>query len=716
MTRNPDHEAIFALLAAAVPDDLVVPVLDRLDAASLLATATPDPGWVGPVLAHGTPAHLAVLAANPELTRAQLRALAAELALRAAEPAAGAGRPERLHLSAAAERAYVHRRSTPRLRHHLANGPLGEELAERLHHVNRIDCLRPLAVTGNPRVLLRILTTRGDLVTEAEQADAVLRLLSAGQAHRIVQLLGHPRTTAPRRRVRRELRRLLGEYDTLPAGAGDPRAAALVLMARRPDRQGGLTGLLRERPQAPHFVLPAPIRRDPAELVRRHLHKPLPVPVRTWMLLWDDLEPDVARAFLHHGPSPVPAPRDVRYLAALAVRFGLLSLDDVVRATAPVRLLPGLIMVKSGGGVPYPISDPQLRDAGGQWLQHERSAMLRTVDTLLADAPPRGIVAAAETRPGSTPGTLPELLRAEPSGLGLDAELLHWLLTRAPATVVPDVIRALRPDDALSLAAVALRRDTPAILDSVLTLRTDPPVRDRLVATVPDAARDLPDTGTRPCEAPCIPPAERAGSGRQRQSGRGPGTPTTRRSAGHDSQASRPPVDWAAVTARYRDGVADEPRDAWLLAQHPELPEELAPLLINAHPGLFSSSPDTGWNPVLVRAFLPRLRRRYDARHWVGVHLAHGTLTAADLLRHGIPARLALPRRGREWYRPAVLPDKPLADEVRRRLGSRTDDGEMWAVAARLLPAFPGTLAELFDAAVADARTGDGVDGSPGKS
>ncbi|MEU9111091.1 hypothetical protein AB0D04_04625 [Streptomyces sp. NPDC048483] len=52
-----------------------------------------------------------------------------------------------------------------------------------------------------------------------------------------------------------------------------------------------------------------------------------------------------------------------------------------------------------------------------------------------------------------------------------------------------------------------------------------------------------------------------------------------------------------------------------------------------------------------------------------------------------------------------MLPDKPLVDEVRRRLGPSTDDLETWAVAARLLPAFSGTLAELFDTAVAITRT-----------
>ncbi|MFI0717372.1 hypothetical protein ACH4SK_43890 [Streptomyces inhibens] len=780
MTHDSDHEAIFALLAAAVPDDLVVPVLDRLAATSLLGTARPYPGFVGPVVAHGTPEHLAALAANPALTRAQLRALAEELSARAADPAAGAGSPERFHLSIAAELAYVHRRATPRLRHHLANGPLGEELAERLHNARRIDYVRPLAVSGDPRVLLRILTAPGDRVTEAEQADAALRLLSAGQADRVVELLGRPGTTTPRRRVRRELRRLLGEYGTLPAGACDPRAAVLVRMARRPDSQGGLTGLLRDRPHDPHLVLSAPVRRDPADLVRRQLRRPLPVPVRSWMLLWDDLEPDVARAFLHHGPSPDPAPHDAHHIAALAVRIGPLSLDDVVRATAPVRLLPGLITAKGVGRVIPATNDPQLRDAGSNWLKHERSSMLRTVDTLLADAPPRGLIAAAETRPGSPPGTLPELLCAEPSGIGVDAELLHWLLTRAPATAVPDVIRALRPDDALSLAAVAIRRDTPVILGAVLTLRTDPPVHDRLLATALDAARDVhaarhrapkaavetlveegkllwigeptlltrlvradvpgvyayvmrhggfhehsdgtveglddrlepfvrdfldehgpdavnPDTVTRIFDSRCLPSAEPP---------KGPSTPTKLRVAGHGSQAPRTPVDWAAVTARYRDGVAGEPRDAWVIAHHPELPEELAPLLLDAHPELFSSHhPDTRWKPVLVRAVLPRLRRQHNPQYWVGVHLAHGTLNAADLLRHGTPACHALPRPGVKWHRQAVLPDKPLADEVRRRLGSLTDDREMWAVAARLLPAFSGTLAELLDTAVAIIRT-----------
>ncbi|MFI9047404.1 hypothetical protein [Streptomyces sp. NPDC053427] len=718
MTHDSDHRAIGALLAAVVPDDLVVPVLDRLAATSLLGTARPDPGLVGPVVMHGTPAHLVALAANPALTRAQLRALAEELTARAADPAAGAGSPERSHLSTAAELAYVHQRATPRLRHHLANGPLGEELAERLHSAHGIHYVRPLAVSGDPRVLLRILTAPGDRVTEAEQADAALRLLSAGYAHLVVELLGRPGTTTPRRRVRRELRRLLGEYGTLPAGASDPRAAALVRMARRPDNQGGLTGMLRDRPHDPHFVLPSPVRRDPAELVRRHLRRPLPLPVRFWMLAYDDLEPEVARAFLHHGPSPDPTPVDAHRIAALAVRIGPLAPEDVVRATAPVRLLPGIIAT---GYMPV-MNDPQLRDAGVNWQQHERAAMHRIVDTLLADAPPRGLVAAAETRPGSTPGTLPELLRAEPSGSGVDAELLHWLLTRAPATAVPDVICALRPDDALSLAAVAIRRDTPAILDTVLTLRTDPPVRDRLLATALDAARDVHAARHRAPKAeaeaeegkllwigepPLLTRLFRADvPGAYAYVRRHGGLPGHTDGTVGSLDAPRPPIDWDAFIARYRDGVRGDRSDAWIMAQHPELPEELAPLLLHAHPDLFSSyQPDTNWQPVLVRAVLPRLRRQLDPSYWVAVHLAHGTLNAADLLRRGAPARHALPRRGVVWLRGTTLPDKRLADEVRRRLGPATDDLEMWAVAAGLLPTFSGTLAELFDTAVALTRT-----------
>ncbi|MEU8784473.1 hypothetical protein [Streptomyces sp. NPDC048637] len=55
---------------------------------------------------------------------------------------AGAGGAERMHLSIAAELLYVHRHATSRLRHHLTNGPLGEELAERLHSARRIDYVR----------------------------------------------------------------------------------------------------------------------------------------------------------------------------------------------------------------------------------------------------------------------------------------------------------------------------------------------------------------------------------------------------------------------------------------------------------------------------------------------------------------------------------------------------------------------------------------------
>ncbi|MEU9111092.1 hypothetical protein AB0D04_04630 [Streptomyces sp. NPDC048483] len=133
MTHDSDHQALRALLGAAVPDDLVVPVPDRLAATSLLGTARPDAGFVGPVIAHGTPAHLTALAANPALTRARLRALAERLSAGAADPAAGAGSPERAHLSTAAELTYVHRDATPRLRHHLATGPFGAEPAARLH-------------------------------------------------------------------------------------------------------------------------------------------------------------------------------------------------------------------------------------------------------------------------------------------------------------------------------------------------------------------------------------------------------------------------------------------------------------------------------------------------------------------------------------------------------------------------------------------------------
>ncbi|MCZ1012622.1 hypothetical protein O1L68_43865 [Streptomyces lydicus] len=106
-------------------------------------------------------------------------------------------------------------------------------------------------------------------------------------------------------------------------------------------------------------------------------------------------------------------------------------------------------------------------------------------------------------------------------------------------------------------------------------LRSAPTPR---VAGTPGDPRRRSDAAYGP-ERPRPPPGHRPGPGRPRARRRTPA-----------------PVDWAAVTARYREGLADEPRDAWLLAQHSQLPEELPPLLIDAHPKLFSSyHPDTRW-------------------------------------------------------------------------------------------------------------------------
>lgn len=86
-------------------------------------------------------------------------------------------------------------------------------------------------------------------------------------------------------------------------------------------------------------------------------------------------------------------------------------------------------------------------------------------------------------------------------------------------------------------------------------------VRQRLSRRAPPPTAN-PETGTRIFDNSRLPLAAPA---------RDRSAPSGLRGAGHDSQAARTLIDWAAVTARYREGVAGEPRDAWVTAHHPEL-------------------------------------------------------------------------------------------------------------------------------------------------
>ncbi|MGW1997899.1 hypothetical protein [Embleya sp. NPDC001921] len=120
------------------------------------------------------------------------------------------------------------------------------------------------------------------------------------------------------------------------------------------------------------------------------------------------------------------------------------------------------------------------------------------------------------------------------------------------------------------------------------------------------------------------------------------------------------PIPWAAVARRHTDKPLD-PAALEALAEHDDCPTELLRALIHR------SIDDLPW----------RLRGTLRDR-----------LDAAELAAEARPARAALPLVPAEDVRPLIT--APLGDSV-----------ESWAVAARLLPDFPGSLTELVHTAAA---------------
>lgn len=118
------------------------------------------------------------------------------------------------------------------------------------------------------------------------------------------------------------------------------------------------------------------------------------------------------------------------------------------------------------------------------------------------------------------------------------------------------------------------------------------------------------------------------------------------------------PIPWEAVVRRH----TDKPLDATALealTEHDDCPAELLRALIRR------PIDDLPW----------RLRRTVRER-----------LDAAELVAEARPARAALSLASADKIRPLIT--APLGDSVER-----------WAVAARLLPDFPGSLTELVDTA-----------------
>jgi hypothetical protein len=446
-----EHDDGLLALAEAIPARQLMPVLDRLAGGRLPDLGTdrrrPVPeALVGAVLAHGRPEQLAALVGIPFpdepkgpvalLRRCHLR-LRRELLHRIAERVAGdAG------LGELAYTVYTHPAAGPRTRHLLVRSVHTAALASRVagDPEARPEHLRPLLVTGDPEIAWRIVTARGDTVTDPEQARAVLILLDHGRAGLLAEHLGERQEHAsPRRLIRRHLSELMGlRKDGTPDGA----TAALRRLAGLLDAPAGRAALLRARPHDTGFVLHAACADDPgdAELIRRHLRRPLPIEAREGIAREATLGRPTVLALLRNGEPPRDGAERAAVLksAFQLCREGILSHSELLLHTGPVGLLPE--MVGDGSGV--------LKDG----LRSE-------LRTLLAGAAPEAVVAAARETRGRS---LAQLLDgAAPAGLAgiaggdapahCDIPLLHHLLLLIPPEAASAALALLTPAETLDV-------------------------------------------------------------------------------------------------------------------------------------------------------------------------------------------------------------------------------------------------------------------------
>jgi hypothetical protein len=177
------------------------------------------------------------------------------------------------------------------------------------------------------------------------------------------------------------------------------------------------------------------------------------------------------------------------------------------------------------------------------------------------------------------------------------------------------------------------------------------------------------------------------------------------------------PIPWDEITAHYR-ASGTLPRAALdRVLDRDDLPPGLAALLLDAH-GRMLRQPAAWWRRPVIEAALPRLREMgVTGPQWLREVLRLGTVDERTVIRLAAPARLVLPvlaERALESKAPSARPAGALAG-----WGAEPgpDSPAGWVVALRLLPDFPGTLAELLATAsgtVQHPEPGNPPEAAPG--
>lgn len=169
------------------------------------------------------------------------------------------------------------------------------------------------------------------------------------------------------------------------------------------------------------------------------------------------------------------------------------------------------------------------------------------------------------------------------------------------------------------------------------------------------------------------------------------------------------PVPWEAIRERLIRGEFDLPNLA-ILADHPRIPETVALAMIEARPKV--CFPKLGHRSRTLGPAALRIDRPNYTWERVGIvdgaswdHcLREGVITPAEFLDQGRSARRILftVNAGPGRFAPVR---RLLRALVERYLA---DDADAWAVTARLLPDFPGSVTELLATARAAAAPAAG--------
>ncbi len=685
---------------------------------------------------------------DPDLIREVLEAkpLAGEWTLR--RVAAGLNDIGDPQLAAIAAEVYAHSDATSAIRHTLARGPLGPAMAECLLADNPPSPphLRPLLATGDPEVARQLLRLPAASVTRGEQAQAAMSLLARGLGSDLEELLrpvlGHGK---PGVHIATELEEAFAEG--VPSDAEAPQVAALRRVAEEaqtPRQLRLLAEQLNSQRQSHEFVLHSPHLHDLNTLVG------VALPRKTRRILVDELQqkcpPEIGRSLLDHRDA---AGEPDSALVTPRQALGAASAKDVVRYTAPVGHLAELMDPSCDQGLGWPID-----------LMY-RAQLNVDLSELLKDVSPEALLSAAGGGPDFD-GTLPELLAsgtAHPDIVDLTpegVEFLHLLLHFAPAETVREVLSRVSAQDALGLArhaAVWLThvpvddkdekadlRPYHSVLCATAKTRTDSAVRDMLADTAMQAAGDtgMRDAaeyllialdagdvpGVRELAEQHLPDAKAwlAEAERRRRIAREEwespevGLAELLATKPHVRRIRRPqnPVAWEEVISFYDSG--DKLTDGAIapLLRRPDLPDQLQPLLLQAHPEL-RTLPLSVNHPYAVSP--PRWLLREVLPHWDQVTpvfrspslinaVQRRQVGAEELLGQLAPAQYAADAL--ETVQNIVTELAPRCQEL---IAARIPHAgvETWAIAVQMLTAgYSGTLMDLITAA---AATGTPVDG-----